>query len=648
MLAAEKLRELRALMGRTNERLLPLRQLLGKTEKGAAAAELPGRPLQAFLVDTADAHQSEYVGAAHKRREFLTGFTGSSGTALVTPDRALMWTDGRYFLQAERELSGDWTLMRSEELGVPTIEQWASKNLPADSCLGIDPYLTSVLAARTLAKALKETRMELVALHGAENLVDLVWKDRPVAEPSRVTFLSDEYTGRSVADKLRGLREAVKDKAADAVVLTALDDIAWLFNIRGNDVEFNPVVCVAPQSPRVLVAEGTSYAVVTLDSATLFVDAANQDDVDQHLGPSGVACKPYSSMLQEVSAFTATNKDKKILVDPTQCNVAVFLAIPAANRKEETSVVMAQKAIKSAVEIEGMRQAHLRDGAALVKYFSWLEKEMDAGREDQWDEVLVADKQEQLRQQAKDYVSLSFDTISSIGANGSIIHYSPKRGECAKMSTSAMYLNDSGAQYLDGTTDVTRTLHFGQPSAYEKACFTHVLKAHIALATAVFPDKTEGVRLDAITRAPLWKAGLDYRHGTGHGVGAFLNVHEKGVLLSFRLNPNGLKIQDGMILSNEPGYYEDGKFGIRIESVMVAKKAPHVKSPLNREFCEFETLTMAPIQQKLIDVSLLTPDEIKWLNAYHTDVHDKLQPLLKDDPETYTYLVRETKPLPLP
>ncbi|KAF4320679.1 hypothetical protein BBO99_00001274 [Phytophthora kernoviae] len=630
MMAAEKLRELRALMSRTNVQLLPLRHHLGKTEKGEVA-ELTGRPLQAFLVDTADAHQSEYVGDAHKRREFLTGFTGSNGTALVTPEQALMWTDGRYFLQAEQELSEDWALMKSEELEVPTIEQWAKKNLPNDSCLAIDPYLTSVFAARNFARALKETEIELVALHETENLVDLIWKDRPATSPSQVQFLSEEYTGRSVADKLNSLREAVKEKGADAIVLTALDDIAWLFNIRGNDVEFNPVV--------------TSYAVVTSETATLFLNAANQDEVEKHLKPSGVICKPYSSMLDEISAFTSANQDKKILVDPLQCNVAVFLAIPAANRKEETSVVMEQKAVKSSVEIEGLRQAHLRDGAALVKYFSWLEKEMDAGREDQWDEVQVADKQEQFRQQVKGYVSLSFDTISSIGANGSIIHYSPKRGDCAKMSTSAMYLNDSGAQYLDGTTDVTRTLHFGEPTAYEKACFTHVLKSHIALASTIFPNKIEGVKLDSITRAPLWKAGLDYRHGTGHGVGAFLNVHEKGVLLSFRLNPNGLKIQDGMVLSNEPGYYEDGKFGIRIESVMAVKKAPHIKSPLQREFCEFETLTMAPIQQRLIDVSLLTADEIYWLNAYHMEVHDKLQPLLKDDPETYAYLVRETKPL---
>lgn len=273
-----------------------------------------------------------------------------------------------------------------------------------------------------------------------------------------------------------------------------------------------------------------SYAIVTADHATLYLNAENLEEVKQHLHPSGVECKPYANVLADISAYTSANKDKKVLVDPLQCNVAVFLAIPAANRKEETSVVMAQKTIKSNVEIEGMRQAHIRDGAALVKFFSWLDHEMASGRADQWDEVQVADKQEEFRSKMADYVSLSFDTISSIGPNGSIIHYSPKRGDCPKLSTSAIYLNDSGAQYLDGTTDVTRPLHFGDPTAYEKHCFTHVLKAHIALATAVFPNKIEGVKLDAITRAPLWQAGLDYRHGTGHGVGAYLNVHEKGVV----------------------------------------------------------------------------------------------------------------------
>lgn len=273
-----------------------------------------------------------------------------------------------------------------------------------------------------------------------------------------------------------------------------------------------------------------SYAIVTSESATLFLDAANQEEVTKHFSSSDVVCKPYSDVLPEIAAYAAANRDKKILVDPVQCNVAVFLAIPAEMRKEDTSVVMSQKAIKNEVEIEGMRQAHIRDGAALTKYFSWLESEAVHGRLGEWDEVQVADKQQAFREQVEGFVSLSFDTISSVGPHAAIIHYKPKRDACSKLSTSAMYLNDSGAQYLDGTTDVTRTLHFGEPTAYEKACFTYVLKGHIALARAVFPDKIEGVKLDAIARAPLWQAGLDYRHGTGHGVGAFLNVHEKGVV----------------------------------------------------------------------------------------------------------------------
>jgi Xaa-Pro aminopeptidase len=281
-----------------------------------------------------------------------------------------------------------------------------------------------------------------------------------------------------------------------------------------------------------VVLYSVSYALITADTATLFLDAENAAEVEAHFAASHVVCKPYDTILSALTSYANENAGKRVLVDPVQCNVAVFLALPASMRKEETSVVMAQKAIKSAVEIEGMRQAHIRDGAALVRFFAWLEQEMASGKA--LDEVEVADKEQSLREQMEGYVSLSFDTISSIGANGAIIHYKPTRGACATVTSKEIYLNDSGAQYLDGTTDVTRTVHFGDPTNYEKDCFTAVLKAHIALARAIFPNKIEGVKLDAITRAPLWRTGLDYRHGTGHGVGAFLNVHEKGVVRWFR------------------------------------------------------------------------------------------------------------------
>ncbi|EQC26615.1 hypothetical protein SDRG_15555 [Saprolegnia diclina VS20] len=586
--------------------------------------------VKALLVESEDAHGSEYVSDRNKRRAFVSGFTGSAGTALLTTDKALLWTDGRYFLQAEQELSDEWTLMRQAQKDVPTVEEWLEANLTAGDALAIDPLLTSVATARKLVKALGAVKAAVVVCEWQKNLVDQVWDDQPPQLPSDVYALSLEYAGASIAEKLASLRAEITKKGGRAIVLTALDDIAWLFNIRGADVECNPVV--------------TSYALVTLDSATLFMDAKEvSEELLAHFG-SDVQVQGYGDIVSAIETYAAScapDAGQVILVDPAQCNVAVFSAIPFALRKELPSIVMKQKAIKNEVEIEGMRQAHIRDGAALVKFFSWLEEQLEAGNES-LTEVSVANAQQAFRQEMDKYVSLSFETISGSGPNGAIIHYDPKEETCGSVTTDKMYLNDSGAQYLDGTTDVTRTSHFGTPTAHEIYCFTHVLKAHIALATAVFPNDCDGVKLDALTRAPLWRAGMDYRHGTGHGVGAFLNVHEKGVLMSFKLNPTGLLIGENMIVSNEPGYYEDGNFGIRIESLMVAKKAEGLPTTYG-QFCVFETITMCPIQRRLIDTALLTSDELMWLNAYHATVRTKLAPLLVGAP--LSYLLKETEPL---
>ncbi|OQS07587.1 xaa-Pro aminopeptidase, partial [Thraustotheca clavata] len=557
-----------------------------------------------LLVESEDAHGSEYVSDRNKRRAFVSGFTGSAGTALITMDKALLWTDGRYFLQAEQELSEEWTLMKMAQKDVPTLEEWLEANFKSGEALAIDPLLTSVTTARNLVKALGKVKAAVVCTEWQENLVDQVWENQPAHELSNVFALNLDYSGASIAQKLTNLRAEMKKKKSNAMVLTALDDIAWLFNIRASDVACNPVV--------------TSYAFITMDKATLCMDAKElTSELLAHFGDE-VQVKAYSDIVSEIESYASNcNEGDQILVDPSQCNVAVFSAIPFALRKELPSIVMKQKAIKNEVEIEGMRQAHIRDGAALVKFFSWLEQQLDAGSE--LTEVSVARVQKSFREEMDKYVSLSFETISGSGPNGSIIHYDPKEETCASVTKDKMYLNDSGAQYLDGTTDVTRTMHFGEPTEYEIHCFTHVLKAHIALATAVFPNEIDGVKLDAITRAPLWRAGLDYRHGTGHGVGAFLNVHEKGVLMSFKLNPNGLPISESMIVSNEPGYYEDGQFGIRIESLMVARKADEVPTHFGH-FCTFETITMCPIQRRLIDTSLLTAEELDWLNAYHATV----------------------------
>ncbi|KAF0700567.1 Aste57867_8903 [Aphanomyces stellatus] len=588
--------------------------------------------VSALLVESEDAHGSEYVSERDMRRAFVSGFDGSAGSALITTDKALLWTDGRYFLQAENQLSKEWTLMRQAEKGVPTVEEWLESNLGSGEALAIDPLLTSVSTARRLVKSANKAKASVVCCELNQNVVDAVWDAQPPKVPSDLQVLGIAFTGASIADKLTNLRREIQAKKAEAIVLTALDDIAWLFNIRGADVQFNPVVM--------------SYALVTLTSATLFVDAKELTPaVQAHFG-NLVTVQGYDDVIPSLEAYARTAAPGAILVDPAQCNVAVFSAIPLAARHEAPSIVLKQKAIKNAVEIEGMRQAHIRDGAALVKFWSWLEETIAAGVP--VNEVSADRKQQSFRREMDNFVSLSFGTISGSGPNGAIIHYhADDETKCGTITTDKMYLNDSGAQYLDGTTDITRTVHLGQPTAYEIHCFTHVLKAHIALATAVFPNECDGVKLDAITRAPLWKAGLDYRHGTGHGVGAFLNVHEKGVvrlLMSFKLNPTGLLISENMIVSNEPGYYEDGAFGIRIENLMVAVKATNVPTTF-ATFCTFETITMCPIQRKLIDVSVLTADELVWLNAYHADVRAKVSPLLQTSPAALAYLLRETAPI---
>ncbi|ETV94923.1 hypothetical protein H310_11569 [Aphanomyces invadans] len=594
------------------------------------ASDAPAR-VAALLIESEDAHGSEYVSARDKRRAFVSGFDGSAGTALITHDQAYLWTDGRYFLQAESQLSKEWTLMRQLQKDVPTVEEWVEANLKAGDALAIDPLLTSVATARRLVESASKAKASIVCCEWGQNVVDQVWgADQPPRVPSDLQVLGDHFTGASIATKLQNVRADLDKKKATAIVLTALDDIAWMFNVRGSDVEFNPVVI--------------SYALVTLSSATLFVDAKElTPEVLAHFG-SDVQVKPYDSIIAELEAYAAGTPDATILVDPAQCNVAIFSAIPLALRKESPSIVLRQKAFKNPVEIQGMKNAHLRDGVAQVKFFSWLEEAIAAG--EVISEVAADKKQQEFRQQMEHYKSLSFGTISGSGPNGAIIHYhATDEAKCGRITTDQVYLNDSGAQYLDGTTDVTRTVHLGQPTAHEIHCFTHVLKAHIALATAVFPNEIEGVKLDAITRAPLWKVGLDYRHGTGHGVGSFLNVHEKGVLMSFKLNPTGLLIAENMIVSNEPGYYEDGAFGIRIESLMVVVEAPTVVNSAYGKFCTFETITMIPIQRKFIDASVLTRDEIAWVDAYHAEVRAKLSPLLQDAPSALAYLERETRPL---
>jgi len=413
---------------------------------------------------------------------------------------------------------------------------------------------------------------------------------------------------------------------AHALVVAALDEVAWLFNIRGSDIDYNPVL--------------RAYALVTELGAHLYVDPSKiDDDVKLHL--EGVTILPYEQIFDDVAVLARENK--KVWVDPAKTNQALGDRLSAECTLESSSPVCLLKALKNDVELEGFRQSHLRDAAALIAYLAWLEAELEAGKT--YTESTAADKLAQLRSEQEDFVSLSFPTISSVGPNAAIIHYAPEPSTAAKVTKDQIYLCDSGGQYRDGTTDVTRTLHFGTPTAREKRCFTRVLQGHIALDIALFPKGTSGQHLDVLARAPLWADGLDYLHGTGHGVGAFLNVHEGPQGISGRPTAGNTPLMPGMTITNEPGYYEGGAFGIRIENVMLVRK---VETPLNKtttEYYGFEHVTWVPIQTKLMDTSIMTPVEMDWVDTYNRECLEKVGPLLKSKPQALAWLEKEAKPL---
>ncbi|KAJ8662254.1 hypothetical protein O0I10_001947 [Lichtheimia ornata] len=585
--------------------------------------------VDAFLIPSEDSHQSEYIADCDKRRHWISGFTGSAGFAIVSTHEAALFTDGRYFLQASEQLDSNWTLMKQGLPGVPTWQEYLVKNLPAGSRIGVDPKLITASDARQLSSSLSTVGSSLVVIH--DNLVDKAWgAERPSAPKDHVIVQPITFAGKSHADKLEDLRKYIVEKGAYGVVVSALDEVAWLFNLRGSDVECNPVFY--------------SYAIISKADAVLYVDPAKVPDaVKEHLG-SHVTLKPYDAIfddLRKLSETLAASGEK--LIANSKTSLAVEVAAGKDNVQEERSFINDAKAIKNDAELKGMRDCHLRDAAALVHYFAWLENQLKAGTK--LDEVDGADKLESFRAQQADYVGLSFDTISSTGENGAIIHYKPEKETCKVIDIKQIYLCDSGGQYKDGTTDVTRTYHFGEPTAYEKRCFTRVLQGHIAVDSAVFPQGTTGFLLDPFARHALWKDGLDFRHGTGHGVGSFLNVHEGPQGIGVRIAYNDTPLAVGMTVTDEPGYYEDGKFGIRIENVLIVRKADTPHNFGDRGYLGFEHVTLVPIGLNLIDKELLSPDEKKWVNDYHAECLAKIGPLVASDPDAVAWLKRETTPI---
>ncbi|KAK6143916.1 hypothetical protein DH2020_024264 [Rehmannia glutinosa] len=537
-------------------------------DKLVALRELFSRPninIDAYIIPSQDAHQSEFIAECYARRAYISGFTGSAGTAVVTKDKAALWTDGRYFLQAEQQLTSSWILMRAGNLGVPTTSEWLNGVMAPGSRIGIDPELK---------EAISKKNHELVYLYDF-NLVDEIWKDSRPKPPNRHVRVHDlKYAGVDVSSKLSSLSLAAKG--------TCL----WLDT-----------------------STASAAIVKTYKSAC-----------DNYFGAAGNVSKNKRSVPNGLEGHSC---------GPS----AVYKSSPKS----------LAKAVKNDAELEGMRNSHLRDAAALAQFWVWLEEEISDGVI--LTEVDVADKLLEFRSRQDGFVDTSFDTISGSGANGAIIHYKPEPGSCSVVDAEKLFLLDSGAQYIDGTTDITRTVHFGQPSSWQKECFTRVLQGHIALDQAIFPENYPGFVLDAFARSSLWKIGLDYRHGTGHGVGAALNVHEGPQSISFRFG-NMTPLLKGMVVSNEPGYYEDHAFGIRIENLLYVKEANTPNRFGGLEYLGFEKLTFFPIQAKLVDLSLLSATEIDWLNDYHKEVWEKVSPLL--DGSAKQWLWNNTRPLVKP
>lgn len=594
-----------------------------------------------YIVPSQDSHQSEYIALTDARRAFISGFNGSAGTAVISLQKAALATDGRYFNQAGKQLDDNWELLKQGLQDVPTWQEWTADQSEGGKTVGVDPELLTANDARKLAEKIKKKGgKDLKAV--TQNLVDEVWgSDKPARPREPVRVLDLQFAGKGVGEKIEDVRKEMTKKKSSGFIVSMLDEIAWLYNLRGNDIPYNPVFF--------------SYAAITKDEAILYVDETKLSDaVKKHLD-GVVKIKPYEAIFEDAKAMgqalSASVQDgdspaaKQKYLMSKETSWALGQALGGDDNVEEMrSPIGDAKAIKNDVELKGMRECHIRDGAALIEYFAWLEDKL-VNQRAKLDEVEAADKLEELRSKKEHFVGLSFPTISSTGPNAAVIHYQPERGNCSTIDPSKIYLCDSGAQYLDGTTDTTRTLHFGEPTELERMAYTMVLKGNIALELVKFPKGTSGYALDSIARQFLWQQGLDYRHGTGHGVGSFLNVHEGPIGIGTRVQYTDVPLAVGNVISDEPGYYEDNGFGIRIENIIMVKEVETKHQFGDKPFLGFEHVTLVPHCRKLIDPTLLTKEEKDFINEYHEEVERKTKHFFKGDEKTLAWLHRETRPL---
>lgn len=580
------------------------------------------RGMDAYMIPTADFHESEYVGEHFKCREYMTGFTGSAGTALITMDEACLWVDGRYYVQAAAQLKDSTvTMMKMGQEGVPSLGVYLEDKMPEGGCLGFDGRVVNVAEGLALEEMLRERGARISY---GEDLAGMIWQERPELSAEPAWVLDERYAGKSALDKIADVREAMEKAHASVHVLTSLDDIAWLLNIRGNDILYNPVVL--------------SYALVTMDQLYLFVNSsvlegkaypyledAKGISVREYLERTGVTVMPYDGVYDMVEGI----KNEKVLLEKCRVNYAVYRLIDGSNKViDRMNPTASMKAVKNDVEIENEKRAHIKDGVAMTKFIYWLKK--NTGRIPM-DEISVSDYLGKLRMDQEGCIGLSFATISAYGAHGAMCHYSATPESSIPLEPRGLYLIDSGGQYYEGTTDITRTIAMGPVTDEEKEHFTLVLMSMLRLGDVKFLHGCRGLSLDYAAREPLWRRGLNYEHGTGHGVSYLSSVHERPNGIRFKMVPerqDNAVMEAGMITSDEPGVYIEGSHGIRTENLVLC-----VEDEKNEygQFLRFEYLTYVPIDLEVIDREIMTERDVELLNRYHEQVYEKISPYLDED-----------------
>ncbi|XP_017795279.1 PREDICTED: xaa-Pro aminopeptidase 1-like [Habropoda laboriosa] len=626
----------------TSVRLKQLRSEMSRV------ASVQGPPLNGYIVTSDDAHQSDLSDPRDMRREYITGFYGTAGEAVITMSKAVFWTDGRYHIQADHQLDCNWILMKHGRGEVPTVTEWLKHEFQNQALvnIGADPTLVSAIDWETWENELANSSVRLVPVRN--NLVDLIWQvGRPNYNPLPAYPLLDKYSGRAWQDKIQSIRIEMEVVKADALVLTALDEIAWLFNIRGYDLPNTPVL--------------RAYAVVTYQSIHLYAPRQKiPRSVDEHLKMdlcSHAGCVKWHNYTSIWYDLRTMSQAWNIVWLPTRCgyspgaSMEIFNSIPPEKRLAKPSPVISLRAQKNEIEAEGMRRSHLRDAVAMCDFLAYMEEQYELNSEG-WDEMQVARLANEFRYEQDKNKGISFPTIAGYASHAAIPHYEPNNLTNIKIGKTSTLVVDSGGQYLDGTTDVTRTLHFGTPTEEQKKAYTRVLIGAIQLSSLIFPNSLRSNQLDIVARAPLWNIGYDYLHGTGHGIGHFLSVHESPISVSYMQTASSdkmcglVELKPGFFLSNEPGYYKEGDFGVRLENILEIVEAGTSKNL--ETFLKFRDVTLVPYEPKLIEINMLTASHIRWLNNYNRRIRDEVGPELKKrlKMDAFDWMLKKTATIP--